>query len=39
MSTGPILFVDISNYIALSAVIFFIGVAGVIVRREPRRSC
>jgi NADH-quinone oxidoreductase subunit K len=25
----------IANYIALSAVIFFIGVAGVIVRRNP----
>jgi NADH-quinone oxidoreductase subunit K len=27
--------VDVSNYIALSAVMFFIGVAGVIVRRNP----
>jgi NADH-quinone oxidoreductase subunit K len=27
--------VDISNYIGLSAVIFFIGVAGVLVRRNP----
>jgi NADH-quinone oxidoreductase subunit K len=27
--------VDIANYIALSAVMFFIGVAGVIVRRNP----
>ncbi|MBD5654507.1 MAG: NADH-quinone oxidoreductase subunit NuoK [Candidatus Eremiobacteraeota bacterium] len=27
--------VDLSNYIALSAVMFFIGVAGVIVRRNP----
>ena len=27
--------VDISNYVGLSAVIFFIGVAGVLVRRNP----
>jgi NADH-quinone oxidoreductase subunit K len=27
--------VPLSNYIALSAVIFFIGVAGVITRRNP----
>ncbi len=27
--------VDIANYIALSAVMFFIGVAGVVVRRNP----
>jgi len=27
--------VDVSNYIALSAVMFFIGVAGVILRRNP----
>jgi NADH-quinone oxidoreductase subunit K len=27
--------VDVSNYIALSAVMFFIGVTGVIVRRNP----
>jgi NADH-quinone oxidoreductase subunit K len=27
--------VDISNYVALSAVMFFIGVTGVIVRRNP----
>jgi NADH-quinone oxidoreductase subunit K len=27
--------VPLANYIALSAVIFFIGVAGVIVRRNP----
>ncbi len=27
--------VDISNYVALSAVMFFIGVAGVILRRNP----
>lgn len=27
--------VALSNYIALSAVLFFIGVAGVIVRRNP----
>jgi NADH-quinone oxidoreductase subunit K len=27
--------VDVTNYIALSSVMFFIGVAGVIVRRNP----
>ena len=27
--------VDVSNYVALSAVMFFIGVAGVILRRNP----
>jgi NADH-quinone oxidoreductase subunit K len=27
--------VDIANYVALSAVMFFIGVAGVILRRNP----
>jgi NADH-quinone oxidoreductase subunit K len=27
--------VDVSNYIALSAVMFFIGVAGVVLRRNP----
>jgi NADH-quinone oxidoreductase subunit K len=27
--------VDISNYIALSSVMFFIGVAGVVLRRNP----
>jgi NADH-quinone oxidoreductase subunit K len=27
--------VDVSNYIALSAVMFFIGVTGVVVRRNP----
>ena len=27
--------VDLSNYIALSGIMFFIGVAGVIVRRNP----
>jgi NADH-quinone oxidoreductase subunit K len=27
--------VDVANYVALSAVMFFIGVAGVIVRRNP----
>jgi NADH-quinone oxidoreductase subunit K len=27
--------VDIANYIALSAVMFFIGVAGVVLRRNP----
>jgi NADH-quinone oxidoreductase subunit K len=27
--------VDLSNYIALSSVLFLIGVAGVIVRRNP----
>jgi NADH-quinone oxidoreductase subunit K len=27
--------VDISNYVGLSAVIFFIGVAGVLIRRNP----
>jgi NADH-quinone oxidoreductase subunit K len=27
--------VDLANYVALSAVMFFIGVAGVIVRRNP----
>ena len=27
--------VQLSNYVALSAVMFFIGVAGVIVRRNP----
>jgi len=27
--------VDVSNYVALSAVMFFIGVAGVVVRRNP----
>jgi NADH-quinone oxidoreductase subunit K len=27
--------VDISNYVGLSAVLFFIGVAGVVVRRNP----
>jgi NADH-quinone oxidoreductase subunit K len=27
--------VDVTNYVALSAVMFFIGVAGVIVRRNP----
>lgn len=27
--------VELSNYIALSGVMFFIGVAGVIVRRNP----
>jgi NADH-quinone oxidoreductase subunit K len=27
--------VDLSNYVALSAVMFFIGVAGVILRRNP----
>ena len=27
--------VDISNYIGLSAVMFFIGVAGVVLRRNP----
>jgi NADH-quinone oxidoreductase subunit K len=27
--------VPLSNYIALSAVIFFIGVAGVLIRRNP----
>jgi NADH-quinone oxidoreductase subunit K len=27
--------VDVSNYIGLSAVIFFIGVAGVLARRNP----
>jgi NADH-quinone oxidoreductase subunit K len=35
VSTGPILPVEISNYIGLSAVLFFIGVAGVVVRRNP----
>ena len=27
--------VDVSSYIALSAVMFFIGVAGVVLRRNP----
>lgn len=27
--------VDVTNYVALSAVMFFIGVVGVIVRRNP----
>ncbi len=27
--------VDVTNYVALSAVMFFIGVAGIIVRRNP----
>ncbi len=27
--------VDLANYVGLSAVMFFIGVAGVIVRRNP----
>ena len=27
--------VDVANYVGLSAVMFFIGVAGVIVRRNP----
>ena len=27
--------VDVANYVALSAVMFFIGVVGVIVRRNP----
>jgi len=27
--------VDISNYISLSAVVFFIGVLGVVLRRNP----
>jgi NADH-quinone oxidoreductase subunit K len=27
--------VDLANYVGLSAIIFFIGVAGVIVRRNP----
>jgi NADH-quinone oxidoreductase subunit K len=27
--------VDVSNYVGLSAVIFFIGVAGVLARRNP----
>ncbi len=27
--------VDVSNYVALSAIVFFIGVIGVIVRRNP----
>jgi len=27
--------VDVTNYVALSGVMFFIGVAGVIVRRNP----
>jgi NADH-quinone oxidoreductase subunit K len=27
--------VDVSNYVVLSAVIFFIGVGGVILRRNP----
>jgi NADH-quinone oxidoreductase subunit K len=27
--------VDISNYVALSSVMFFIGVAGVVLRRNP----
>ncbi len=27
--------VELANYVALSAVMFFIGVAGVIVRRNP----
>jgi NADH-quinone oxidoreductase subunit K len=31
----PPMTVDVSNYVALSAVIFFIGVGGVILRRNP----
>ncbi len=31
MSSG----VDLANYVALSAVMFFIGVAGVVLRRNP----
>jgi NADH-quinone oxidoreductase subunit K len=27
--------VDVANYVALSAVMFFIGVAGVVLRRNP----
>ncbi len=27
--------VDLANYVALSAVMFFIGVAGVVLRRNP----
>ncbi|GAC1392735.1 MAG: NADH-quinone oxidoreductase subunit NuoK [Vulcanimicrobiaceae bacterium] len=33
--TESVLPVAIANYIALSAVIFFIGVAGVMLRRNP----
>jgi NADH-quinone oxidoreductase subunit K len=34
MSSSPMA-VDVSYYIGLSAVIFFIGVAGVLLRRNP----
>jgi NADH-quinone oxidoreductase subunit K len=34
MSAGP-MSVDISYYVLLSAVVFFIGVGGVILRRNP----
>jgi len=34
MSAGP-MSVDVSYYVLLSAVVFFIGVGGVILRRNP----
>ena len=32
---NPTMPVDVSNYVALSAVMFFIGAAGVVLRRNP----